>query len=156
MLAQLVGLGLHATYWTQMVTVFAFLVLLPTGEHFHIVTALPTLFFRRGVPARVVPAVDMDKLMAAEDEAAAQRTPLIAAFPKLLYGVLAIFPGLIILSILPNLGEDSFNYAVPYAMAYYFPTGMLGVGLVALLAAFMSALLLVVGLYLLYARTNLR
>ena len=30
--------------------------------------------------------------------------------------------------------------AVPYAMAYYFPTGMLGVGLTALLAAFMSGM----------------
>lgn len=82
----------------------------------------------------------VQRALAAEDEAAAQRTPLIAAFPKLLYGVLAIFPGLIILSILPNLGEEGFNYAVPYAMAYYFPTGMLGVGLVALLAAFMSGM----------------
>ena len=32
-----------------------------------------------------------------------ERTPLIAAFPKLMYGVLAIFPGLIALSILPNV-----------------------------------------------------
>src|SRR5699024_1058220 len=36
------------SYWTQMVTVCSFLVLLPMGEHFHIVTALPALFFRRG------------------------------------------------------------------------------------------------------------
>jgi Fe-S oxidoreductase len=43
--------------------VFAFLVILPTGEHFHIVTALPALFFRRGRPANVVPAVDLDKIM---------------------------------------------------------------------------------------------
>jgi SSS family solute:Na+ symporter len=82
----------------------------------------------------------VQRALAAEDEAAAQRTPLIAAFPKLMYGVLAIFPGLIILSILPNLGEDNYNMAVPYAMAYYFPTGMLGVGLTALLAAFMSGM----------------
>ena len=61
--------GYHGSYWTQMVVVFAFLVLLPTGEHFHIVTSLPMLFFRRGEPARVVPAVDMERLMAAEDEA---------------------------------------------------------------------------------------
>ena len=82
----------------------------------------------------------VQRALAAEDLAAAQRTPLIAAFPKLMYGVLAIFPGLIILSILPNLGEDNYNMAVPYAMAYYFPTGMLGVGLTALLAAFMSGM----------------
>jgi uncharacterized sodium:solute symporter family permease YidK len=80
----------------------------------------------------------VQRALAAEDLAASQRTPLIAAFPKLMYGVLAIFPGLIILSILPNLGEENYNMAVPYAMAYYFPTGMLGVGLTALLAAFMA------------------
>ena len=47
-----------------MVTVFSFLVLLPAGEHFHIVTALPALFFRRGRPANAVPVVDLEKLMA--------------------------------------------------------------------------------------------
>jgi Fe-S oxidoreductase len=46
-----------------MVTVFSFLVLLPAGEHFHIVTALPTLYFRRGRPANVVPGVDLARLM---------------------------------------------------------------------------------------------
>ena len=33
-------------------SVFAFLVILPIGEHFHIVTALPTLYFRRGRPGQ--------------------------------------------------------------------------------------------------------
>ncbi len=61
--------GYGLSYWTQMVVVFCFLVILPTGEHFHIVTALPTLFFRRGRPAHRVPAVDIDKLMEATDEA---------------------------------------------------------------------------------------
>ncbi|HET9694951.1 MAG TPA: (Fe-S)-binding protein, partial [Steroidobacteraceae bacterium] len=50
-------------YWTQMVTVCAFLVLLPLGEHFHIVTALPALFLRRGGPANVVPTVDLSPLL---------------------------------------------------------------------------------------------
>ncbi len=40
--------GYQFFYWTQLLIVFAFLVILPTGEHFHIVTALPALFFRRG------------------------------------------------------------------------------------------------------------
>jgi solute:Na+ symporter, SSS family len=87
----------------------------------------------------------VQRALAAEDLAASQRTPLIAAFPKLMYGILAIFPGLIILTIIPNLGTpdtpaNSYNMAIPYAMAYYFPTGMLGVGLTALLAAFMSGM----------------
>jgi ferredoxin len=50
---------------TQLV-VFAFLVILPTGEHFHIVTALPTLYFRRGRPANAVPSVDLDAIMGDE------------------------------------------------------------------------------------------
>jgi len=56
--------GYHLSYWIQLVVVFAFLVLLPTGEHFHIVTALPALFFRRGGPANTVPFVDLEKMMA--------------------------------------------------------------------------------------------
>ena len=65
--------GYQASYWLQLVTVFAFLVLLPTGEHFHIVTALPALFLRRGVPARQVPAVDLEKMMADDAEPATLR-----------------------------------------------------------------------------------
>lgn len=61
--------GYQLSYWVQMATVFAFLVILPTGEHFHIVTALPALFFRRGGPTNAVPAVDLEKMMA--DDAAA-------------------------------------------------------------------------------------
>ncbi len=59
--------GYHGFYWLQMLTVLAFLVLLPVGEHFHIVTALPALFFARGEPARRVPAVDLEKVMNAAD-----------------------------------------------------------------------------------------
>ena len=36
----------------------------------------------------------VQRALAAEDEAAAERTPLIATFPKMLFGILAIFPGL--------------------------------------------------------------
>ena len=56
--------GYRLAYWLQMLTVFSFLVLLPAGEHFHIVTALPALFFRRGRPANTVPGIDLEKLMA--------------------------------------------------------------------------------------------
>jgi len=61
--------GYVLAYWTQMVVVFSFLVLLPVGEHFHIVTALPTLYFRRGRPGHRVPSVDVEELMEATDEA---------------------------------------------------------------------------------------
>ncbi|MGE5338097.1 MAG: (Fe-S)-binding protein [Gemmatimonadota bacterium] len=57
--------GYHLSYWVQMLTVFAFLVWLPLGEHFHIVTALPGLFFARrpAGPLNTVPAVNLEPLM---------------------------------------------------------------------------------------------
>jgi len=57
--------GYHLSYWAQMLTVFAFLVWLPLGEHFHIVTALPALYFARrpAGPLNVVPAVNLEPLM---------------------------------------------------------------------------------------------
>jgi Fe-S oxidoreductase len=59
--------GYRLSYWLQMMTVFAFLVLLPVGEHFHIVTALPTLFFARRTPSNRVPAVDLDTVLESAD-----------------------------------------------------------------------------------------
>jgi Fe-S oxidoreductase len=58
-------IGYHLFYWVQMLTVFSFLVWLPLGEHFHVVTALPGLFFARraGPPQNTVPSVDLGKLM---------------------------------------------------------------------------------------------
>ncbi|MEO8675414.1 MAG: (Fe-S)-binding protein, partial [Casimicrobiaceae bacterium] len=57
------GVGYQLSYWVQMATVFSFLVLLPVGEHFHIVTALPTLFFAKRARSNRVPTVDLDKMM---------------------------------------------------------------------------------------------
>ena len=62
--------GYAMSYWAQLLFVFAFLVILPLGEHFHIVTALPTLFFRRGRPANRVPSVDLEKLLGDDADAA--------------------------------------------------------------------------------------
>lgn len=87
----------------------------------------------------------VQRALAAEDQAAAERTPLIATFPKLFFPFLAIAPGLIILSVIPGLGhgggfENSYNMAIPFAMVHYFPAGLLGLGLTALLASFMSGM----------------
>jgi Fe-S oxidoreductase len=54
--------GSHAFYWAQMATVFTFLAILPVGEHFHIVTALPVVYLGRDVPANRVPRVDLEPL----------------------------------------------------------------------------------------------
>jgi len=61
--APMLHMGEHLFYWTQVATVLTFLVLLPTGEHFHIVTALPALYFADGTASNRVPTVDIDKLM---------------------------------------------------------------------------------------------
>lgn len=87
----------------------------------------------------------VQRALAAENEAASKRTPIIGAYPKILMGALALFPGLLALVVVPGLGqgggiENSYNMAVPYTMAYYLPTGLLGLGLVALMASFMSGM----------------
>ena len=51
--------GYHLFYWVQMLTVFTFLAILPIGEHFHIVTALPVVYFGRQAPLNRVPTVDL-------------------------------------------------------------------------------------------------
>jgi Fe-S oxidoreductase len=56
--------GMQVAYWLQLLTVFSFLVILPTGEHFHIVTALPAVYFSRDTPLNRVPSVDLEKVMA--------------------------------------------------------------------------------------------
>jgi SSS family solute:Na+ symporter len=101
----------------------------------------------------------VQRAMAADSMAAARRTPLIAAFPKMLFPFLVVLPGLIALSVhggvipfkvyegtntlvLDALGKPQLDYdlTVPTLLLRYFPTGMLGLGLTALLASFMSGM----------------
>jgi len=71
--------GYVLSYWAQLLLVFSFLVILPLGEHFHIVTALPALFFRRGRPANRVPTVDLEKLLSDDADAAEVRVGVATA-----------------------------------------------------------------------------
>ena len=91
----------------------------------------------------------VQRAMAADSMLAARRTPLIAAVPKMLFPFLVILPGMIAIALthaggsgfhLPAKPDGALNYdmTVPMMLAYYFPSGMLGVGLTALLASFMS------------------
>ncbi|HEY9756394.1 MAG TPA: sodium:solute symporter family protein [Oculatellaceae cyanobacterium] len=87
----------------------------------------------------------IQRALAAENLKAAQRTPLIAAFPKVFFPLLTVLPGLIALVLVPELGKDSlpehsFNQAMPLLLSKLYPTGMLGVGLTAMLASFMSGM----------------
>jgi SSS family solute:Na+ symporter len=93
----------------------------------------------------------VQRAMAANSMSAARRTPLIAAIPKMMFPALVILPGMIAIALhlggsrsgfLP-LGPDgtpNYNMAVPVMLGHYFPSGLLGLGLTALMASFMSGM----------------
>ena len=91
----------------------------------------------------------VQRAMAAESMSAARRTPLIAAFPKMAMPFIVILPGIAALAlakmsvgyVLPLKG-DSYDYDQVFTtlMAQFYPSGMLGVGLTALMASFMSGM----------------
>jgi solute:Na+ symporter, SSS family len=92
----------------------------------------------------------VQRAMAAESMSAARRTPLIAAFPKMIMPFIVIVPGVAALA----LSKMSLGYALPLKpdggpdfdqtmttlMAKFYPSGMLGLGLTALMASFMSGM----------------
>ncbi len=86
----------------------------------------------------------IQRALAAESLPAAQRTPLIAAFPKILFPILTVLPGLLALLMIQGLGSNStdlsYNQALPLLLLKLYPSGMLGVGLTAMLASFMSGM----------------
>ncbi|HSL23628.1 MAG TPA: sodium:solute symporter family protein [Vicinamibacterales bacterium] len=95
----------------------------------------------------------VQRAMAADSMNAAQRTPLIGAVPKMLFPFVVILPGLIAMALtlspapgtpplLPSLPDGTYDYnmAIPSMLARYYPAGLLGLGLTALLASFMSGM----------------
>src|SRR3954470_18705901 len=116
----------------------------------------------------------VQRAMASDSMAAARRTPLIAAFPKVLFPFLVILPGMIALAVdwhAPGAGGQAaalggqgiippkidpatgaalmdqagrvvldYDLSVPIMLIRFFPAGMLGLGLTALLASFMSGM----------------
>lgn len=87
----------------------------------------------------------IQRALAAENLPAAQRTPLIAAFPKVLFPAITVLPGMMALAIFPQIGHVSdpnmrYDMALPLLLGKYYPSGMLGIGLTAMLASFMSGM----------------
>jgi SSS family solute:Na+ symporter len=94
----------------------------------------------------------VQRAMAANSMSAARRTPLIAAVPKMFFPFLVILPGMIAIALtyqaggsgfaLPAKPDGSLNYdmVIPMMLGHYFPSGLLGVGLTALMASFMSGM----------------
>ncbi|MDB5077360.1 MAG: Sodium/glucose cotransporter 1, partial [Chloroflexi bacterium] len=86
---------------------------------------------------------EVQRALSAKDLSAAQRTPLIGAYPKIFIPALTIIPGLIALVTVPNLGKPSglpYNDAIPLLMNRFLPNGVLGVAMAGLLAAFMAGM----------------
>ena len=93
----------------------------------------------------------VQRAMAANSMSAARRTPLIAAIPKMVFPALVILPGMIAIALhvgagasgflpLEKDGTPNYNMAVPVMLGHYFPSGVLGLGLTALMASFMSGM----------------
>lgn len=91
----------------------------------------------------------VQRAMAAGSMTAARRTPLIAAWPKMFMPLLVILPGMLAIGMhatqggfLPigSDGHPNYNLAIPMLLAHYLPTGLLGLGLTALMASFMSGM----------------
>ncbi|NKQ28410.1 sodium:solute symporter family protein [Streptomyces galbus] len=87
---------------------------------------------------------EVQRALSAKNLSAAQRTPLIAAFPKIFIVFLVMIPGLTAAALIPGFGTaDSgyqYNDAIPYLMEQLLPNGVLGIAVTGLLAAFMAGM----------------
>jgi solute:Na+ symporter, SSS family len=85
---------------------------------------------------------EVQRALSAKDLSAAQRTPLIGAFPKIFIPGLTIIPGLLALALVPSFKgpNPDYNNAIPQLMGQLLPNGVLGIALTGLLAAFMAGM----------------
>ncbi|MCA1225545.1 sodium:solute symporter family protein [Saccharopolyspora sp. 6M] len=92
--------------------------------------------------------VEVQRAMASKSMSAAQRTPIIGAFPKLLIPFIVIIPGMIAGVAVQELvaykatetGSVDYNDAILLLMRDLLPNGILGVALAGLLASFMAGM----------------
>jgi solute:Na+ symporter, SSS family len=91
----------------------------------------------------------VQRAMAAKDLRSAQLAPIIAAYFKMMVPLIVILPGLLGLAVLPyklvpesamTAGAHSYNEVLPLMLARYCGPGMLGLGITALIAGFMSGM----------------
>src|SRR5579862_4641198 len=91
----------------------------------------------------------VQRAMAANSMSAARRTPLIAAFPKMVMPFIVILPGIAAMALtkmnvgysLPIKGPGyDYDLALTTTMVHFYPSGLLGLGLTALMASFMSGM----------------
>ncbi len=92
----------------------------------------------------------VQRAMAADSMASARLTPIVGAFPKMILPFIVIIPGIAALALTndPNVAYSlpakgaGFDYdqTITTLMAQFYPSGMLGIGLTALMASFMSGM----------------
>jgi len=92
----------------------------------------------------------IQRAMAAENMEGARQTPLFAAFPKIFMPFVVILPGIAAVAlmkgasgyVLPmkDTGGPDYDQVLTTLMAQFYPSGMLGIGLTALMASFMSGM----------------
>ena len=92
----------------------------------------------------------VQRVLTAKDLRSAQMAPIIGAAFKMLVPVIVILPGLLALGVLPfklvdpkmaaATGAHSFDEALPLMLARYCGPGLLGLGITALIAGFMSGM----------------
>jgi len=80
----------------------------------------------------------------------ARRTPLIAALPKMFMPLIVIVPGILLLALQKQFsgfelplnanGQTDYNMTLPIMLSKLYPSGILGVGVTALIASFMSGM----------------
>src|ERR1043165_3726012 len=95
----------------------------------------------------------VQRAMIAKNMSAAQRTPIIASIPKMFMPLIVVLPGVIAIALsqpalqakgysipLDSDGQLNYTMTLPSLIAHYYPTGLLGVGITALIASFMSGM----------------
>jgi SSS family solute:Na+ symporter len=92
----------------------------------------------------------IQRAMAADTIHGARQTPLVAAFPKIFMPFVVILPGVAAVALMsmssgytiPLKPGGGYNYdlVLTTLMAKFYPSGMLGIGLTALMASFMSGM----------------
>jgi SSS family solute:Na+ symporter len=91
----------------------------------------------------------VQRAMAAKDLRSAQMAPIIASYFKMIIPLIVILPGLLGLAVLPFKlvpassalpGQHSYNEVLPLMLARYAGPGLLGLGITALIAGFMSGM----------------
>jgi SSS family solute:Na+ symporter len=78
--------------------------------------------------------------LAARNISAAAQTPLVGAVVKLFFPAIVVLPGLAAIALFPRELASRYDLALPALMSRYYSHGLLGLGVTAMLASFMSGM----------------